>query len=233
MACYKTYVLHEGDTLQMLAQIELGSVDRWRELVSINNLVYPYIVKTNAEKVKNPEGLVTYGDIIKLPLANSVTELKIDDFGAEDQQYIYDTALGLDLKMNINSDLGLDDEIAYLAEDKVTGDIIATSGLSNLRQSLVMRLLTRQGSLLRHPQYGTRLLDYIGDKVSSDSLDMAQDEIIRTCRTDERVKYAQITNFEILDGNKMVFSVSIEPINTEEAFTIFIDRAQNGTIKIR
>lgn len=233
MAYYKTYILQDGDNLQMIAQIELGSVDKWRDIVDINDLVYPYIVKTSQEKLDNPEHLITYGDAVKLPVANSITDLVIDDFNKVDQQYIYDTALGVDIAMEIQSELGLDDQIAYVKENSSTGGLIAFGGISNLQQSLTMRLLTRQGSLLRHPNYGTKLLDYIGETVNSDNLSLAQDEIIRTCKTDERVSAVKITDYVVQQGNDMCFTVEITPINADKAFNIFITRAQDGTIKVR
>lgn len=233
MAYYKTYTLREGDTLQMIAQTELGSVDKWRDIVDINNLNYPYIVKTSQEKVKNPEHLLTFGDSLKLPIANTITKLQMDDFNKVDQHYIYDTALGVDIAMEIQADLGLDDEIAYLKETLNTGGLMSFGGINNLQQSLTMRLLTRKGSLLRHPNYGTKLLDYIGETVNPDNLSLAQDEIIRTCKTDERVDTVKIVDFTVQKGNDMQFVVEVTPINAEKAFNIFIIRAQNGTIKVR
>jgi len=56
------------------------------------------------------------------------------------------------------------------------GEIRTTSGLENLGQALLHRLLTRRGELadLGHPQYGSRLHELIGEPNNDDTRDMVR-----------------------------------------------------------
>lgn len=57
-------------------------------------------------------------------------------------------------------DLGLDDE-GFLTYD-VFGDIGSFVGLDNIMQAVKHRLVTESGSLVQHPEYGTKVVELIG-----------------------------------------------------------------------
>ena len=39
----KSYMMSAGDTLESIAQLQMGAAERWREIVTINSLDYPYV----------------------------------------------------------------------------------------------------------------------------------------------------------------------------------------------
>lgn len=233
MAYYSRYMIQPGDTLQRIAFIELGTVDKWEDLVTLNNLVYPYIVDTDEERLQDPEHLVTTGDLILLPsYVDDISKLDISGLDSFDKQNIYDTTMGEDLKLTVDSSLADKEGIASLNHDDTTGDVETTKGLDNLVQSITMRLLTRQGSLLYHPDYGTRLDDYIGQKVTSKLIQLIVVEIERTITSDDRVGSCTNTFYKYSDGI-LYTNFEVEPIGEQEVFDLFIARAENGTISIR
>ena len=50
MARYKKYVIAPQDTLQTIAQHEMGTVTAWQDIAEYHNLEYPYVVDTLSEK---------------------------------------------------------------------------------------------------------------------------------------------------------------------------------------
>lgn len=227
---YKQYTIKKDDTVQSIAFTQLGSTDYWTTLVEQNNLVYPYIVASNEDRMKDPEHLLSYGDRIYLPVANSLNDLDLSNVNAYNQNQIYDVSMGMDLGMDIDAKNGYDESISTLTDDNQ--DLKTVSGVDNLRQSIALRLLTRRGTLLNHPEYGTNLMDYIGDNITTETLQLIKVEVKRTISTDERVSSVDISE-SYLNGNKTLIVVKITPIDSNTAFKLFIDRAENGTVRIR
>ena len=227
---YKQYVIKKDDTVQSIAFSQLGSTDYWTDLVEQNNLVYPYIVATNADRMKDPEHLLSYGDRMFLPVSNSLADLNLSNVNMYNQNQIYDVAMGMDLGLDIDATNGYDESIAKLTSDGQ--DLTSVSGVNNLKQSIALRLLTRRGTLLNHPNYGTDLMNYIGENITNETLQLLKVEIKRTVSTDERVSSVDI-NKAYLDGPKALIVVEITPISGGEAFKLFVERSENGTVKIR
>lgn len=46
------YQLRDPDTVEYLADLYLGTPDRWREIVDYNNLIYPYLSRNNEDRYK-------------------------------------------------------------------------------------------------------------------------------------------------------------------------------------
>lgn len=227
---YKTYTIKKDDTLQSIAFTQLGDTSYWMDLAELNNLEYPFIVGSNSDRISNPEHLLSYGDKIYLPVTNSLDNLSLNDINAYDQDKIYDVSMGMDLGLDIDSTNGYDEAIAGLSAEGQ--DLRTTSGATTLKQSVTLRLLTRRGTLLNHPNYGTNLMDYIGENITTETLQLIKTEIKRTVTTDERVDNVEISE-AYLDGNKALFKIEITPIDKNTAFSLFVERAEDGTIKIR
>lgn len=230
-------IIASGDTLQSIAQHHLGDVSRWRELATLNNLRYPYIVETNQEKLKNPNHLLTIGDTILYRVeegnrAQIATALK--NGAVYDKEEIYAMALGKDLyvlpKPDERKASGWDSEILGLTASP-TKDLQTIQGINNLKQSLLTRLLTPRGSYLNHPNYGSFLSDYLGGKSTEENITIILAEIERTIRTDGRVKTVERVNY-YLDGNTLVVSLQITAISIDDAFDMVLSAKDNGEIAL-
>ena len=99
--------------------------------------------------------------------------------------------------------LGTDLELVFFADGSADlalqpGDLAAASGRDNLRQALLLRLVTWRGELghLGHPDYGSRVDELIG--ASMDRLDLALLEryVRRALLSDPRV--AAVTRLRVL-----------------------------------
>lgn len=210
----------------------LGSSDDWYSLASLNDLKYPYIVDTNEEKMDNPLHLVSPGDSIKLPTTtDSLDNIKDDTLTSYEKDSVYDTTLGMDLRLTHQAGRNLNEEVAFLTPSASKKDLATISGIDNLRQSIEMRLLTRHGTYLNHPNYGTYLYDYLGKNVNKSSLQEITTEVLRTITTDNRVKSATITHASI-DGGSLYISVKVDALDFDDALTLFLTKVAGGDLEV-
>lgn len=234
MSIYRNYVIKDRDTLQGIAFRELNDINQWHNLAEFNQLEYPYIVKTDKEKMTNYEHLASVGDIIKLPLRHQVTDINhnVERLGFYNNEQVYDTILGMDIKLEPSLDTTLSYATGELVSDKRTSDIDRVIGLDNLKQSLILRLLTPYGSLLRHPDYGSSIPDMLGQPLNTDTADLLAVEIKRCISTDSRVQ--KVSAFVNIDDEDNIQAVAkVVPINEEDNLNIYIVKAQNGLISIK
>ena len=230
MAYQRTHVISADETIQDIATQQLQDISRWTEIVELNDLVYPYIVSAK-DKLKNPEHLMAIGDIIKLPSINSIRDLSVDTMEPDGKKIAYDTSLGMDLGLIIENSTGLDDNIAYLTEEEDRSDIKTVKGLYNLKQSITMRIFTRIGTLPYHPNYGSHIYDYIGKPLNPDTVALLKIELARATKTDGRVKKASVSEF-YADGNSFFAVLEITPLGETESFEMFVEKAQNGNVRM-
>lgn len=139
MARLKDVPIRPGDSLQSLAQRELGDGLRWRELVSLNNLRPPYLIATLLAAERLPYTLI-WGDWIKVP------SLAINDGAA-----LGEDALGQDVRLT-GGDLAV----------TATGDLDLIAGHANFAQALRHRVVTPFGTYLPHPSYGCEVHALLG-----------------------------------------------------------------------
>lgn len=226
---FKKYAIDFGDTVKSIAHFKLGDEKRWREIVKLNNLKYPYIVDNDDEKLKNPEHLVTIGDVISLPIKNDISKLAEQPLNNYSKHNIYDMSIGMDLKVSFDEE---NDGIVD-TRNKYTNhaDFDKVSGIDNLIQSLLLRLLTIRGSLLHHPNYGSNLLLFLGKTITGETIQLMDLEITRTLTSDSRVAKASVTH-AIIEGNGALFDISVTPIGYDESVSIYIKKAIDGTISI-
>jgi len=69
-----------------------------------------------------------------------------------------------------------------------TRDLLLIAGLDNLKQALIRRVTTPEGSLLGHPEYGSRFHQYIGKAISYQIPELLKVETSRCLKGDTRVK---------------------------------------------
>lgn len=60
-------------------------------------------------------------------------------------------------------------------------------GAENLRNAILRRLRTRRGYLPHHPEYGSRLWEYLGHPLDADETLDVRDEVLVVLRQDPRV----------------------------------------------
>lgn len=235
MVKFKKHIVSQGDTIQGIAQSELGDMNRWMELAQFNNLRYPYIVDTVEEKMKNPSRLVTIGDTILVKAvedeqSNLISQLKrISDF---DQEEIYALALGKDLDlMPVAKGLGAPGWDAETLELKANnqGGIATARGVANLKQALYIRLITPQGSYVGHPEFGSRVDAYLGLRNTEENAKLLDIEIERTLRTDGRVSNVEFIEHRI-QGNTYSASFKVYSLTLDDAFDFVVGARENGPV---
>lgn len=230
MSFYKEYSIANNETIQSIAFKYLGDVDKWRSIVALNDLQYPYIVKTNKERLSNPEHLRAVGDLIKLPITQNLDDLTYADINSFTQSKVYDMALGMDISLGVATTDYLHEGTGELMANS-SNDLATVVGNYNLKQSIMLRILTRKGTLLRHPSYGSLLEDYIGTSIDAKTLSNILVELKRVIATDARVSSIKINNASI-SQDTMTIQVSVTPISGEDAFSIFLYKADNGQLLI-
>jgi phage baseplate assembly protein W len=232
LAIYKQYTITQGDTIQSIAQNQLGDMSQWTTLVQLNNLKYPYIVDSVEEKMLHYNSLVTVGDTILINMTDTETDVAtaLATMPQFDREELMNLALGKDLDITPlppsqrgNSYSG---EILALKGTN-NGTLATVKGLANLKQALFLRLITPIGSYLGHPEYGSRIQNYIGNKNTEENAIMIDVEIERTIRTDARV-----TNVELIErnikGNQYNVTFLVHSITLNQAFEFVI--SANGPI---
>lgn len=118
-----------GDTVQEVAARELDDASRWRDIVSINDLIPPYLTGDAAlagARVK------LYGQMLMVPAVAAIASAETDE----------DAVFGVDL------------DLADGLLSAVGGDFKLVSGRENLKQALSHRVRTHLRELLYHLAYG-------------------------------------------------------------------------------
>lgn len=133
-------IVKNGDTPMDIAARELGDIEQWREIVTLNGLVPPWFAATSST------GVAAYGSKILLPSPGS-------NLSATGQPPSYNqNFLGTDLYFGpINGDM-----------PDWAGDFQTITGINNLSWALGRRLQTTLGTLIYHSDYGSRLPPEIG-----------------------------------------------------------------------
>lgn len=234
MARYKKYTIGYGDTVQGIAQGQTGDANAWQAIVKYNKLEYPYIVDTVEQKLQKPEHWVTIGDKIIIPIEVDLLDTNVESLGNRDRELILSLALGRDLSMTANEDYfksrGSHDEIFSLSATN-KGDVKTVSGVDNLKQALLARLLTPKGSLLLHPNYGSNIHNLIGKRGTADNLAILEDEIVATLKKDGRVESVIAENSyiaeDVFHGEFTIYLHSLQ-----EYFSIVVEGDANGQIAL-
>lgn len=236
LSVYKHYVIKAGEDLRVIAQKLYNDIDQWQTLAKLNHLKYPYIVSSPEEQLKDPDHLLTWGQSLLLPNSNDIdtanSNLIEESNTAHYKNYYYDTSLGMDLKLNISTDSLLTEQLGVLQSDDTGYTFERVSGLANLQQSLILRILTRRGTLLMHPNYGSRLVDMLGQPMNDKLLSEAAVELRRTITTDSRVADCKITKSQ-LTYNEIFLNATVTPINYDQAFDLYLYRSKTGNISLR
>lgn len=154
-----------GDTMQRIAARELDDAARWTELISVNDLEYPWI--TDDPALAGPKVLLAGLDIlIPAPAPEASGVVQTSD----------DAVFGADLKLT-GGRLGSDG----------MGGLSLISGAPNLTQATDHRLQVKRGSVLFHRPYGSELHLLIGGRADPVSEQLGALFVERALLQDPRI----------------------------------------------
>jgi hypothetical protein len=188
------------DNLQTIAARELGDPDRFKELISLNNLKFPYIDEAGGEGVLKP------GDPVIIPQstgANDTGVKKNKEFEITRLLNEAEKNLGVDIRLNNNNDLATSN----------TGDLDLIAGIDNMSQAIIVKLLLEPGSLQRHPEIGTGL--EIGRKSSNARLSEIRRNIVSSFSSDLRVEAIPVLDI-IQEGNTIYINMMVKLTSLEQ-----------------
>ena len=222
MARYSKHYVSFGDTIQGVAHTSTGDVSNWREIVRYNNLRYPCIVDTVAEKMENPEQLVTVGDHLIIPFESELSDFNPQALNIGDRDTVTDLVLGIDL------DIGTEN---FHLEADSKGDLAVVRGHENLKQAIIMNLLTPRGTLLLHPEYGSNIHEMFGKATAQNAI-IIENDIVSTIKTDTRVVRVNVISSSISEDTYTgEFSVQVN--SDEENFKLLVKTDTIGNLNIR
>lgn len=176
-----------GDTVQAVAARELGDAGRWHDLVDLNGLVYPYI--TDDRNEAGP-GVILTGTTIKIPSNRT-------------QSVIAATAEDL---------YGRDIKLAGGRIGASNGDFDMVAGVDNLAQAMRHLVLTDNGELLFHRQYGCSVRSFLGASNSRGNGIVAGALVKRSVAADRRIERVTSASVDIR-GDATTVAVTAEAIH--------------------
>lgn len=207
----QTHTITIGDSLQKIAR--LYGVDDWRDIAQLNNLHTPYIDSVfQSTDYEDNERVAKIGDIILIPnlASNTVITKRVDE-------EIEALAYGIDLDLYNGETAMTEKEGALFIENN---DIALAQGMSNLAQQLTIRLSTKKGALLLHPEFGSNLYKYNGKLDNTNTKNKIVFEVESCLRSDFRVKEVNNIDLETKDGAVYVVA-KIVPIEPGQPFKLY------------
>lgn len=184
---YRMARTYRGDTLQRVADRELGDAGRWYDLIDFNNLLPPYIVDDAAES--GPRVLVA-GDSLRIP-TNSTAIV---------QDEATDDLFGIDVMLRRGK---------FVVEN---GNFSTVADIDNLNQALRHLVVTEPGELLYHPRYGCGTRPFIGSSNSKANGLVAGSLVKRAVQADQRISSVQSALVE-QSGDALKITIKAEAIN--------------------
>lgn len=179
--------IRQGDTLQRIAQRELGDAKLWTVLIAINDLAPPYLTGDLLEagpKVK------LYGQSLLVPAVASQTS------SADDPDRVFLADLDL-----ANGLLSADEN----------GDLRVVSGVANLRQAYAHRIATPLQELLFHPTYGCGVHRLKGQAGSPGTATLAAQYVRSALLADPRTQKVESTKATV-SGDVTNVVASVVPV---------------------
>lgn len=172
----------QGDDIQRIASRELGNANRFRELIILNQLKFPFIsdVKEN--------GVLVPGDDILIPIYDTDFENSLvyeNDLGEfEGTMTFAERQLGIDLYLNNRNDL------SFTNRD----DLKLISSHENAAQAAKIKLGIEKGSLKYHPELG--IMGNVGEKMTDEMTSAIAESMRASILSDPRFDDADF-NLEV------------------------------------
>lgn len=203
---YRVVKVLGNDNIQLIASRELGSPDRYKDIVVLNNLVPPYIATTSSPGVLQP------GDSIFIPLSNPALDTgnrRGDTYPVTATLTEAEKALGVDLQLGPGNDLKLDS----------TGGLNLVVGMKNFSQAMALATNVEKGSLQRHQGYGVNAA--IGDKMTTSRIAYVRGEIIQSVLSDPRTLAVPFVDADLNQGGDTLnLTVVILPKNHDQVLPL-------------
>ncbi len=177
-----------GDTLQDIAARELNDATQWSGLISINRLIYPYIMDDPA--LVKP-GVILTGSQLFVPAPVPAIESTVDPA----EVFLIDAALDGDGLLQPGPD----------------GDLALVSGTDNFKQAIQGRIDTYQGVLKFHLDYGSLIRQLQGAVTGPNSELLAAKYAESAVLPDPRVQDVQSTEVTVTGDRTDVLMV-INPV---------------------
>lgn len=167
------YIVQSGQTLEKIAQVELGDSERWGEIAELNGLEYPYI--TDDFSYPNPK-VARPGTKLLVPSPHIYGFSSLPE-GKESpltkNMSSIEKSLGVDFKIDKNYDLVI----------SPTGDLELVAGVENLAQQVPLKLAYEKGEVMRYTDLGANLI--IGLKAPE--VQELKDGIVNSLLQDSRI----------------------------------------------
>lgn len=190
----------KGDTLERLAQRELGNSSRWGEIVEVNNLKPPYISEDFSNKSDN---IIKPGDtiLIPIPLQNGFSQvIDISESDLTKNLSEFERSLGTDLKLTSDMDLAL----------TRSGDIELVAGTNNMAQAVILKLGYEPGEVIKYPQLGVG----IRPGVKFPNIEDIYDELVNSLLQDSRIQSIEDISIKRELGTlKLFFILKIKQVD--------------------
>lgn len=196
----KQIQLNAGETLERIAQRELGDSNRWGEIAEVNNLKPPYIIDDPSDTRSN---VVKPGDklLVPTPIQDGFSQVpNAPEIKTTRGFNELEKSLGSDLKLTSDFDLSLTS----------SGDLEIVSGADNMAQAVLLKLSYEPGEVIRYPEMGAGLQPGI----KTPPLEDIQDNLVNTLLQDTRIR--TISNLSIRQENgtfRLRFNLFIKQVD--------------------
>lgn len=179
-----------NDNLMDIANRELGNFEAWRDIAAINGLQPPYISNTPGPNVAVPGSQL----FLPPPVGQTVN--------TQQQQPSY-----------LNNYLGVDLYLGPINQEMLpwTGDFQVLSGYQNLAFSLGRRLQTTLGTLIYHPDFGSRIPPEIGSITDQTIAGVLEAFTTSALLSDPRVNKVVSVNVVVRQDNAFQISATVLP----------------------
>lgn len=180
-----------GDNLMDIANRNLGDYEQWRQIAIANGLQPPWI-GPNAIPVS---GVAGWGQQILMPTpGTSGSSAGV----APSYQFNF---LGIDLYIGpINGDM-----------PTWSGDFQTISGYKNLAWAVGRRLQTTLGTLIYHPDYGSRIPPEVGQIQNLDTAELITSYAVSAILSDPRVQAVLSASSRLLPNGLVAFQGQVQP----------------------
>lgn len=138
------------------------------------------------------------GDTILIPIEGAATEV----LPGELSDYLL-TLGGEDMPL-VDGDM---------LESGIHGDLASVSGVDNIVEAIRNRLMTRAGSLILHPWYGTRLDQIIGQTMTPYTAKLIELEIVQALSYEDRIEDISVNEVRI-EGTNVYVNISFRATGT-------------------
>ena len=125
-------------------------------------------------------------------------------------------------------DYGTEIKLSFETSDLdlgINNDFELVSNTNNLEQAVKTRLLTKQGTLETHPQFGSKLYTLIGKNMDDTTLNSAGTFVHQAIADEPRIQEIISINidFRIIEGKKtLVIFLELTPIDSDVPLNLVV-----------